>query len=185
MPLSGRPLRMISPISLLFTSCATSGERTRSGPRAPVASAPWQKPQDSANCWRPPWTAGSFATESCAADCESAAEFQGPKKKENVSSKARNFAGFRFSGCAHVGMVLPRPDILHALLSYRLWTHWKSDRGKLVDGGWARSNAEDVGNRPCNGIRVILLERGFIAAAEFHFNGSNVYVKLRFRPAFQ
>ena len=53
MPLSGRPLRTTCPIKSPLTSCATSDERTRSGPRAPVASAPWQNPQDCAKRLRP------------------------------------------------------------------------------------------------------------------------------------
>src|SRR5579862_9471539 len=35
---------------LPFTSCATTGERNKSGPRAPVASAPWQKAHDAVYC---------------------------------------------------------------------------------------------------------------------------------------
>ena len=38
MPLSGLPLRITSPMSSPFWSCATSGDRTRSGARPPVAS---------------------------------------------------------------------------------------------------------------------------------------------------
>ena len=53
MPWSGRPLRMTSPIRFPFTSCATILERTRSGPRAPVASGAWQKPHDCLN-WASP-----------------------------------------------------------------------------------------------------------------------------------
>ena len=60
MPLSGRPLWTTSPIMLPFTSWATMGERNRSGPRAPVASAPWQKAQEAVNCvW--PRAASSFS----------------------------------------------------------------------------------------------------------------------------
>src|SRR5580693_8395791 len=35
---------------LPVTSCATMGERNKSGPRAPVASAPWQKAHDAVYC---------------------------------------------------------------------------------------------------------------------------------------
>src|SRR5215472_5201776 len=57
--------------------------------------------------------------------------------------------------------------------------------GELVSGGRARADAEDVGNGPRNRIRVILLERGFVAAAEFHLDGSHMHVQLRFWAAFE
>ena len=56
-PLSARPCRITSPILSPLTSCATNGERTKSGPRPPVASVPWQNPHESANCLRPRSTA--------------------------------------------------------------------------------------------------------------------------------
>ncbi len=52
-PLSGRPLCTTSPIKSPFTSCATTGDRNKSGPRAPVASAPWQNAQEAVNCVSP------------------------------------------------------------------------------------------------------------------------------------
>ena len=43
---SGLPLRITGPMASPFTSWLSSGERIRSGAREPVASLPWQKPQD-------------------------------------------------------------------------------------------------------------------------------------------
>src|SRR6266571_422247 len=58
-------------------------------------------------------------------------------------------------------------------------------RGWLVGGGRARADAEDVGNWPCGGIRVILPKSGFITATHFQFHGSRMQIELSFRPALE
>src|SRR5690348_247498 len=58
MPLLGRPLMMTGPIWSPALSCETSGERTRSGPRPPVASSPWQKAQFALKVFWPRSTPG-------------------------------------------------------------------------------------------------------------------------------
>src|SRR5690348_5161536 len=58
MPLLGRPLMMTGPIWSPALSCETSGERTKSGPRPPVASSPWQKAQFALKIFCPRSTPG-------------------------------------------------------------------------------------------------------------------------------
>jgi len=51
--------------------------------------------------------------------------------------------------------------------------------------GSARTNPEDVGNRPRGRVAVVLQERSFVAAEHLQLYASGMYIELRFRAALQ
>src|SRR2546423_5281226 len=115
MPLSGRPLRMTWPIKSPFTSCATREERTRSGPRAPVASAPWQKPHDCSKRLRPLSIAAAVSVGAgvCGAAWAHAAEFA-PLHSRTIPILAIRKAGTRhFAAASQLRIDPPQPHVFY------------------------------------------------------------------------
>src|SRR6266849_2719251 len=103
MPLSGRPCRITCPIWSPFTWCATSGERIRAGPRAPVASAPWQNPQDCTNSLRP----RSAAAAASASVCCLAADLCAPLRRSTTIPAIPTSIIRRLAAVPHPNIVAP------------------------------------------------------------------------------
>jgi len=76
-------------------------------------------------------------------------------------------------------------DAAHRALDWHGATLMPGDSGCTLTAGRSRPDAEDVGNRPCRGIRIILSECSLITAIHFQLKSSYMQVELRFRTALE